>query len=110
MKTILTGSLAYDRIMEFPEPFSDYLLPEKLHEINVCFNVNGVREYFGGTAGNIAYALKLMNGTPEISATLGKDSRRYLDWLMKNEISIEKIVGFPSCGIAYPCSGTDCIK
>lgn len=91
MKTILSGSLAYDRIMEFPESFSDYLLPDKLNEINVCFMVNGMKENFGGTAGNIAYALKLMGGHPQISATLGLDNHRYVDWLKKNQISTERI-------------------
>lgn len=91
MKTILSGSLAYDRIMEFPELFSDHLLPDKLHEINVCFMVNGMTENFGGTAGNIAYALKMLGGDPEISATIGLDSHRYTEWLQKNGISTNLI-------------------
>jgi len=91
MKTILSGSLAYDRIMEFPELFSDHLLADKLHEINVCFMVNGMTENFGGTAGNIAYALKMLGGSPEISATIGLDSHRYIEWLHKNTISTDRI-------------------
>ncbi len=87
MKIIISGSLAYDRIMDFPEYFSDHILPDKIHVLNVCFQVNGVTENFGGTAGNIAYALKLMGGTPHISATIGQDNHRYLDWLSKNNIS-----------------------
>lgn len=91
MKIVISGSLAYDRIMDFPESFAEHLLPEKLHEINVCFMVNGMTENFGGTAGNIGYALKLMGGTPEISACLGKDSYRYIEWLGKNNIATIKI-------------------
>lgn len=91
MQTILTGSLAYDRIMEFPELFSDHLLPDKLYEINVCFMVNGMTENYGGTAGNIAYAFKLLGGNPEISASIGIDCQRYLEWLKKNDISTKKI-------------------
>jgi adenosine kinase len=77
--------------MDFPELFSDHLLPDKLDEINVSFMVNGVTENFGGTAGNIAYALKLMGGEPEISATIGFDNHRYIQWLQKNDISFDKI-------------------
>lgn len=91
MKTILTGSLAYDRIMEFPESFADHLLADKLHEINVCFMVDGITENFGGTAGNIAYALNLLDGTPEISACIGLDHHRYVNWLEKNGISTERL-------------------
>jgi len=91
MKTIISGSLAYDRIMDFPEYFSDHILPDKIHVLNVCFMVNSVTENFGGTAGNIAYALKLMGGEPQISATIGQDNHRYLEWLGNNSISTSGI-------------------
>ncbi len=90
-KIIVSGSLAYDRIMDFPGLFSEHILPEKIHVLNVCFQVNGVKEKFGGTAGNIAYALTLMGENPEISATIGHDYQRYFSWLARNGISIEKI-------------------
>ena len=91
MKIIVSGSLAYDRIMDFPGYFSEHILPEKIHVLNVAFTVNGLREKFGGTAGNIAYALALLGEQPEISATIGSDYHRYLDWLSKNGISIKNI-------------------
>ena len=91
MKVIVSGSLAYDRIMDFPGHFSDHILPEKIHVLNVCFQVNGVKEKFGGTAGNIAYALTLMGEKPGIAATIGHDYHRYFDWLAENGISIENI-------------------
>jgi len=57
MNIIVSGSLAYDRIMDFQGRFSEHILPEKIHVLNVSFQVNGIKEEFGGTAGNIAYAL-----------------------------------------------------
>jgi adenosine kinase len=91
MKIIVSGSLAYDRIMSFPGYFSDHILPEKIHVLNVCFQVDGLKEKFGGTAGNIAYALTLMGEMPGISATIGHDYHRYFEWLAKNGISTEYI-------------------
>ena len=91
MKIIVSGSLAYDRIMDFPGYFADHILPEKIHVLNVAFTVNGMKEKFGGTAGNIAYALSLMGEKPEISATIGQDYYRYIDWLKKSGLSIEGI-------------------
>ncbi|HET6461448.1 MAG TPA: carbohydrate kinase family protein [Syntrophales bacterium] len=91
MDIIVSGSLAYDRIMDFPGHFSDYILPGKIHVLNVCFQVNGMREKFGGTAGNIAYALSLVGEKPIISATIGHDYHRYFDWMAKNEISTDAI-------------------
>jgi len=90
-KIIVTGSLAYDRIMHFSEKFSDHILPDQIHNLNVCFQVNGVTENFGGTAGNIAYALKLMGVDPVISATIGNDHHNYFAWLAKNHIGKEEI-------------------
>ncbi|MFA6032999.1 MAG: carbohydrate kinase family protein [Myxococcota bacterium] len=91
MKLVVSGSLAYDRIMDFPGHFSDHILPEKIHVLNVCFQVNGIKEKFGGTAGNIAYALRLLGEHPFISATIGHDYHRYLEWLKVNGIPIEGI-------------------
>ena len=91
MNIIVSGSLAYDRIMDFPGYFSDHILPDKIHVLNVCFQVNGMKEKYGGTAGNIAYALTLMGENPRISATIGHDYRRYIEWLLKIGISTEEI-------------------
>lgn len=91
MNIYISGSLAYDRIMDFPGKFADHILPEKLHILNVCFTVNGMVEKFGGTAGNIAYSLSLLGEKPIILATIGKDYERYFDWLKKHHIPLEGI-------------------
>jgi adenosine kinase len=83
--------MAYDRIMDFPGRLSDHILPDKIHILNVCFTVNGMVEKFGGTAGNIAYSLSLLDEKPVIIATLGKDHKSYVVWLKKNNISDEGI-------------------
>jgi adenosine kinase len=83
--------MAYDRIMDFPGFFKDYILPDKIHVLNVCFNVNGLQEKFGGTAGNIAYSLGLLGERPTIIATIGKDYATYFEWLRKNNISTDGI-------------------
>lgn len=88
---IVTGSLAYDRIMNFPGYFSDHILPEKIHLLNVSFQVDGVKEKFGGSAGNIAYALNLLGERPLISATIGRDYQRYFEWFQSLGISTADI-------------------
>ncbi len=87
MNIIVSGSLAYDRIMDFPGYFAEHILPEKIHVLNVCFQVDGMKEKFGGTAGNIAYSLMLMGESPVISASIGHDHHRYLEWLEKTGLS-----------------------
>ena len=91
MKILVSGSLAYDRIMDFPGRFADHILPEKIHNLNVCFMVNGLQEKFGGTAGNIAYSLTLLGEAPLILAAAGKDFGRYRQWLLSQGLSLEGI-------------------
>lgn len=91
MNIYISGSMAYDRIMDFPGRFSDHILPDKIHILNVCFTVNGMAEKFGGTAGNIAYSLSLLNERPVVIATIGKDYEQYFGWLKKNNIPVEGI-------------------
>jgi len=94
-KIFISGSMAYDRIMDFPGRFSDHILPDKIHILNVCFNVNGLTEKFGGTAGNIAYSLSLLQELPFILATIGKDYQNYFEWLGKNNIHVDGIKIIP---------------
>lgn len=91
MNIIVSGSLAYDRIMDFPGYFAEHILPEKIHVLNVSFTVNGMKEKFGGTAGNIAYGLSLLDEKPIILATIGKDYQGYFGWLSKNGIVKDNI-------------------
>ena len=95
MKIFVSGSLAYDRIMDFPGKFEDHILPEKIHILNVCFMVNGLIEKFGGTAGNIAYSLSLLEEKPLILATGGKDFDSYETWLLKHNLPIVGIRKIP---------------
>ena len=78
MKTLITGSIAYDTIMVFPDRFRNHLLPDQLHILNVCFLTPEMRREFGGTAGNIAYNLKRLGGDPLVMATVGEDIEPYL--------------------------------
>jgi len=92
MKIIVTGSLAYDRIMNFPGKFADHILPEKIHQINLSFLVSNLKESFGGTAGNIAYNLSLLGLKPAIFGNVGaKDFILYEQWLKKNKIDISGV-------------------
>jgi adenosine kinase len=95
MKILISGSLAYDRIMDFPGHFEDHILPDKIHILNVCFTVNGLTEKFGGTAGNIAYSLALLGEQPVILAAAGKDFDAYRQWLIRHDLPLEGIVGIP---------------
>ena len=73
----ITGSLAYDHIMTFPDKFANHILPDKVHMLNVAFNVDKLDIDLGGTAGNIAYNLYLLGQKSTIHATAGDDFDKY---------------------------------
>jgi len=77
-KILVTGSIAYDTIMVFPDRFKNHLLADHLHILNVCFLTPEMRREFGGCAGNIAYNLKLLGEDPLVMATVGEDIEPYL--------------------------------
>lgn len=91
MNIYVTGSLAFDRIMSFPDKFSNHILPDKIHILNVCFLVDGLTERFGGTAGNIAYSLALLDEKSVILSQVGKDFAAYDERLHHFGFSVEGI-------------------
>jgi adenosine kinase len=84
MSVLICGSLAFDTITNFPGRFSQQIMPDKVHILNVSFLVPTLRREFGGCAGNIAYNLHLLGGQPLVMAALGNDGGDYLmrlqDW------------------------------
>lgn len=91
MKILICGSLAYDTIMVFPEQFKNHILADKIHKLSVAFLVPEMRREFGGTAGNIAYNLQLLEGQPQIMATTGDDFAPYETWLNQHHIDTQHI-------------------
>lgn len=77
--------------MDFPDYFKNHILPDKIHNLNVAFLIDGIKLNFGGTAGNIAYNLKLLGEDPVIISTAGKDFEKYREWLKKNGIGCKNI-------------------
>jgi len=93
---LICGSIAYDSIMVFQDQFKNHILPDQIHNLNICFYVPEMKKNFGGTAGNIAYNLKLLRSNPLIMATHGDDFELYSNWLDSLGISrkyIKKITG-----------------
>lgn len=78
---LVTGALAYDYILAFPGKFSDHILPEKIHVINISCVVDKVDRHFGGTGGNQAYTLGLLGMKPIMLGAAGKDFGPYDEYL-----------------------------
>ena len=98
MSALICGSFAYDTIMVFPDQFKNHILPDKVHILNVSFQVPEMRREFGGCAGNIAYSLKLLGGAPLPMGTVGKDFEPYAEWMDRHGIDRRYI---KVCGDTY---------
>jgi adenosine kinase len=79
MAILICGSLAFDTITRFEGRFAQQILPEQVHILNVSFLVPTLKREFGGCAGNIAYSLQQLGGTPLVMATVGADGAAYVD-------------------------------
>lgn len=87
MRALITGSVAYDVIMVFHDRFTNHILPEKVHKLNVSFLVPDLRREFGGCGGNVAYNLKLLGVDGMVVATVGEDFDPYATWMDKQRIN-----------------------
>ena len=107
MASLICGSLAFDSIMSFEGRFAEQILPDQLHILNVSFLVPALRRDFGGCAGNIAYSLKVLGGTPLPMATLGTDAADYMKRLTTLGISTEFVREVPDSYTAQAMIMTD---
>lgn len=93
---IITGSIAYDYIMDFPGKYADHILPDKIHTINISFILNKFERRTGGTAGNVSYSLGLLKTPHVLFSYIGKDYREYIAKFKKigvnlNNVRIDKL-------------------
>lgn len=107
MRILICGSMAFDTIMVFGDRFRNHILPDKIHMLNICFFVPEMRREFGGTAGNIAYNLKLLEGEPIIMATVGDDFANYTTWLKQHALETTHIKQIPGTFTAQAFITTD---
>lgn len=92
---IITGSVAFDEIMDFPYEFKDFIDPDKLHQINVSFAVDRLEKQIGGTGTNIVYNLRfLLSNLSSIKlfAAIGKDGEVFLEWMKREGMNTKHIL------------------
>ncbi len=90
-KIVVSGSLAYDQIMNFPGQFVKHILPNQIHNLNLSFFLNSLRQSYGGTAGNIVYSLNLLGEKPILLGVGGRDFLDYQKYLRQQKIDISHI-------------------
>ena len=84
----VTGGLAFDYLMSFPGNFTDHLLPDQLQSLSLSFLVDSLAREHGGTAGNIAYNLALLQQPVLLLAAVGQDGCGYVAQLKRMGVDI----------------------
>ena len=107
MPVLVTGSIAIDQIMVFPDRFQNHILPDKIHTLNVAFMVPELKRQWGGTAANIAYNLRRLGVDPILLGTAGHDFDAYAAWLDQNGIRRDHVRVLDDCFTANCFITTD---
>jgi adenosine kinase len=82
-KVLICGSVAFDTITVFEGHFKDHILADNIQSLSVSFFVPTMRKEFGGCAGNIAYNLRLLGGSPVPVGTVGADAADYIVYMQQ---------------------------
>lgn len=92
-KILVTGSIGYDIIMDYPDKFINQIQPDKLHQLNLSFVVNNLEKQIGGIATNISYNFSLLSKTkPLILGAVGRDWKELFIFFKKNKIETKGIL------------------
>ncbi len=91
MMITVTGSLAFDYIMDFKGKFADNIMPDKIHKLNVSFLIDKLQKQRGGNSGNIAYSLALLQTPTFILSTAGNDFSEYSKFLESSGVDTSNI-------------------
>ena len=93
MQLVLTGSIAIDRIMLFPDKFANVIQPDKLHVLSISVLLKELKETWGGIATNIAYTLSLLGEQPVLLGSVGRDeaSRQYIQTFAVRGVDVSHV-------------------
>lgn len=89
---LVSGSITFDHILDFPGKFKDHILPNHLDDLSVAFYVNRVSETFGGTGTNIAYNLGLLGEKPILLGSAGHDFAPFQQWLRRHKVDTRDVL------------------
>lgn len=91
MTIAVTGSIATDNLMRFPGKFSEQLLADHLQKVSLSFLVDDLVIHRGGVAGNMAYAMGILGGSPVLVGAVGTDFDEYRGWLTSHGVDCDSV-------------------
>lgn len=107
MKLLITGSIAYDTLMQFPGKFTDHFIADKLDKISVSFLADSMKKLRGGCGPNISYSLALLGAKPLLIGTAGQDFGEYREFLNSVGVDTSGVHEIPDVYTASFFANTD---
>lgn len=107
MKILVTGSIAYDVLLQYDGSFKDALKGSDLEHLSVSFFSPHYARHHGGTASNIAWNLRLLNQEPLLAGTVGKDGGEYIALLEERGVLCDRVEVLQDHVTATAIIGTD---
>ena len=107
MNIVVTGSIAFDYLMNFPGDFLEHIKPDRLQKLSLSFLVDEMVKQYGGCAPNIAFSLALLGERPVVMATAGQDFDSYRDWLQSHGVDTSAVKVIPGLFTASFFCNTD---
>ncbi|OAN35147.1 carbohydrate kinase family protein [Mycolicibacterium iranicum] len=92
MTIAVTGSIATDHLMRFPGKFSEQLLADHLQKVSLSFLVDDLVMHRGGVAGNMAFAMGVLGGSPTLVGAVGADFDDYRQWLTSHGVNCDNVL------------------
>ncbi|MCP9276429.1 carbohydrate kinase family protein [Mycolicibacterium arenosum] len=92
MTIAVTGSIATDNLMRFPGKFSEQLLADHLQKVSLSFLVDDLVIHRGGVAGNMAYAMGILGGSPVLVGAVGPDFDDYRNHLTSSGVDCSNVL------------------
>src|SRR5258708_40342694 len=77
--------------MRFPGRFSEQLLADHLQKVSLSFLVDDLVIHRGGVAGNMAFAIGVLGGSPGLVGAVGPDFDDYRSWLTWHGVHCDNV-------------------
>jgi adenosine kinase len=84
---LINGSIAYDILLGYEGDFRTAIDQTSLDALSVNYPVPHYKKTHGGTAANIAIALRALDETSSIVSAIGHDGEEYLDLLQQYNVN-----------------------
>ncbi len=88
---VVSGSIAVDRLMNFPGHYRDFIEPGKIDILSVSVLVDSLDEAEGGTGANIAHYWSCLGETPVLLASAGVSIKPYLARLEASGVDVSNV-------------------